>query len=304
MKRPSYVFGGDVGRTKTSLCLVSRHGLTLGARSERDPGVRPAESVIRLARSLLCEHRIEGARMTVLGIAGCWTEEEKRDAESSFQGFDELGTLSVRSDAEIALYAGLRESPGVVVIAGTGAMAIGRTMEGSLERAGGHGHLLGDEGSGFWIGREGLAAALRGLEERGPGTDLISLLDTASPKEARTRGFALPDGAPGDVAAYAPRVIRIAEGGDGVARAIVECAAIDLALLVRSVLRRLKLDEEPEIRTTGGLFQSPFLTGLFSKQVRTWFPRAGIAPCGISPAYAAALNGLATLGFPGQTRAD
>ena len=79
-------------------------------------------------------------------------------------------TRSIVNDALIALVAGAGASPGVVVISGTGSIAYGVSHHGVAARAGGWGPTLGDEGSGYWIGRRALAAVMRDADGRGPRT--------------------------------------------------------------------------------------------------------------------------------------
>jgi N-acetylglucosamine kinase-like BadF-type ATPase len=69
--------------------------------------------------------------------------------------------VQVVNDAAAALTAGTKGGPGIVLIAGTGSIAFGETADGRTARAGGYGYLIGDEGSGFDIGRQGMMAALQ-----------------------------------------------------------------------------------------------------------------------------------------------
>ena len=80
------------------------------------------------------------------------------------------------NDALIALVAGAGAEPGVVVVSGTGSIAYGVSHHGVAARAGGWGPTLGDEGSGYWIGRRALAAVMRDADGRGPRTDLTPLV--------------------------------------------------------------------------------------------------------------------------------
>ena len=72
----------------------------------------------------------------------------------------------------IALVAGVGDEPGVVIVAGTGSIAYGRNARGEAARAGGWGYVLGDEGSGYWIGRLALRAVVRQADGRGAATAL------------------------------------------------------------------------------------------------------------------------------------
>ena len=78
----------------------------------------------------------------------------------------------VVNDALIALAAGAGDTPGIVIIAGTGSIAYGRNARRDAARSGGWGHIIGDEGSGYWIGREALSAVVRAVDGRGPSTRL------------------------------------------------------------------------------------------------------------------------------------
>ena len=79
--------------------------------------------------------------------------------------------MHVTGDADTARYGAFLGAPGIVVIAGTGSVALGWDGE-RFAYAGGHGYLLGDEGSAYWIGREAVRAALRFDEQTG-GSELI-----------------------------------------------------------------------------------------------------------------------------------
>src|SRR4029079_12280276 len=76
--------------------------------------------------------------------------------------------ILVVNDALIALMAGAKEAPGIVIIAGTGSIVYGHNADGEAARAGGWGHMIGDEGSGYWIGRGALGAGMRASHGPGP----------------------------------------------------------------------------------------------------------------------------------------
>jgi len=165
----------------------------------------------------------------------------------------------VVNDALIALVAGAGDAPGVVIIAGTGSIAYGRNREGEAARAGGWGHMIGDEGSGYWIGREALAAVMRAADERGPETRLTAdilahfgisdvsrlpriVYDREQPRTA--------------VAALGPLVQRVSEQGDAVATRILERAVDELVLAARSVTTRLEMRGEAfTFYLAGGMFR-------------------------------------------------
>jgi len=142
-----------------------------------------------------------------------------------------VARLELTSDLVLAHAGALDGAPGTVLIVGTGAVALGIAADGEARMADGLGPLLGDEGSGGWIGREGLAAGLRAAQGRGPDTAL---------REAAAGHFEISvEEIPGhllrrehpvrDVAGFAPAVIREWQGGCATATTIVETAAARLA---------------------------------------------------------------------------
>jgi N-acetylglucosamine kinase-like BadF-type ATPase len=162
---------------------------------------------------------------------------------------DRLGTLiSARLDgAEVWLggdmvtsHAGaLGGEPGVVVAAGTGTVVLGIAADGSAHRADGLGYMLGDDGSGFAIGREGIRAALRAREARGPETALLdaamSFFGGLDDLAHRVYSSTTPVR---DLAAFTPEVATVARAGDEVAGAIWRDAVAHLVSSTAAVVRR------------------------------------------------------------------
>jgi N-acetylglucosamine kinase-like BadF-type ATPase len=167
----------------------------------------------------------------VVAARGVWTGAERRALRRRLRRL--ARRVEVISDAEGALRGALGARAGVLVLAGTGSIVLGRDARGRLARAGGLGPLLGDEGSAFWIGREWLrrrpeaAAAARGLARR-------------------------PD-AVARVAALAPGVLARARRGDRLARTVVAEGQAHLAALAADVVRRLELAAPVSVSWSGGL---------------------------------------------------
>src|SRR5206468_5667535 len=109
-----------------------------------------------------------------LGIAGVDRQHEADTITAIMRRIGLRSRVLVVNDALIALVAGARDDPGIVIISGTGSIVYGRNLRGEAARAGGWGHMIGDEGSGYWIGREALAAVMRAADGRGPGTRLTA----------------------------------------------------------------------------------------------------------------------------------
>jgi len=164
------------------------------------------------------------------------------------------------ADYEIALVGALGERRGVLVLAGTGSLAYGVNARGRSALAGGWGYLLGDEGSGYWLGLEGLRAVVRAADGRGPETALSAAL---------LKALVLPDardliawlyraGAPRTpaIARLAEFVLAAAADADPVARGLVARGAQELAHAARAVMRALSM-RRPAIAFAGGLLSAP-----------------------------------------------
>ena len=119
-----------------------------------------------------------GAVAAGLGLAGLRSTADAERVAAELRSRTGV-LLAVGDDTEAALAGAFRGEPGVVVIAGTGSAALGRDAEGRTARVGGHGYLLGDEGGGYWIGREAVRAALRAADGTGPPTALAAVVRDA-----------------------------------------------------------------------------------------------------------------------------
>ena len=167
---------------------------------------------------------LAGADVDVLVVAsrGVWTRAERSSQARRLRAL--ARHVQVISDTEAAYRGALGDAAGMLLLAGTGSMALGRDGRGRWARAGGLGPLLGDEGSAFWIGREWLRASTR----------------TRSFLAAR-RLLRSPDPV-ARIAAGAPAVLRRARAGSSpAARAIVTRAQGALADLLVTTARRLRL---------------------------------------------------------------
>ena len=165
--------------------------------------------------------------------------------------------------------------PGVVLIAGGGAIGYGVTAQGDEAIAGGYGFLLGDEGSAFNIGLRAIAAAARGADRRTESTALQAVVADhfevervrQLPRIVYAAGFSRER-----ISRLAPKVVRAAEGGDAAAKAIIRIAGEELALTALGVIRQLFAPGTVvDVYMTGGVFKAgelllePFRTLLQAK---------------------------------------
>src|SRR5947207_9710988 len=241
-----HVLGIDAGGTKT-VCLLADARGTIVAEA-RGPGANlhaAGELAVEKVLHELMEQAI-GDRSIVasaicLGIAGVDREEEAATVRAIMRRICRNARVLVVNDALIALAAGARDAPGIVIIAGTGSIVYGCNAAGEAARAGGWGHMVGDEGSGYWIGREAVAAVMRGADGRGPATRLADeiLAHFAVADVSRLPRIVYARDVPRvNVAALGPIVHRVAREGDAVAVRILERAAEELVIAAQSVTSR------------------------------------------------------------------
>lgn len=203
-----------------------------------------------------------GAAGACVGIAGRSHPETPELVRGAFAdaGVVVRGPKLLVTDAELVLCAAFGDArpSGVVVVAGTGSIAMARTADGGLVRAGGHGPVLGDEGGGHWIGVQGLKVALRFVEEAAGGhRSRPSALVDELHHELGGGGLV---GAPAAIAhgslrpsSLAVIVVRAAERGDRDADEILRRAGTELAALVLRAATGAGLHGEFEVRGAGGV---------------------------------------------------
>lgn len=178
------------------------------------------------------------------------------------------GRLLVTGDERAALRGAMGSAAeGLVLISGTGTIAVGRNREGREHRCAGWGWLLDGVGSAMDIGRDGLAVSLEMADGRRPGSDLRPRLwgelgldaDLPDSPQAIKSLVVTPDFGPAGFARLAPVVVACAEEGDGAARTIVRRHAEALATMAATIARELEL-AQPRIWPMGGALEH--LSGL------------------------------------------
>jgi N-acetylglucosamine kinase-like BadF-type ATPase len=259
----SCVIGIDAGATKTVGYLADSHGHVLEQTSA--PGANlytsghdGVERVMRDVLEAVTRHRDVTPAAICVGMAGVDRDEESWAVRAILRGVGCEAPIVAVNDALVALVAGAGDEPGIVIISGTGSIAYGRNARMEAARAGGGGHMIGDEGSGYWIGREALTAVVRARDGRGPATSLTEgVIDHFEIDDLpRLKGVVYDRELPRKaVSALGPIVQRAAEQGDHVAMTILARAAEELGLAAESVADRLGLDGNGlPIILAGGVF--------------------------------------------------
>ncbi|MCL6506781.1 MAG: ATPase [Bryobacteraceae bacterium] len=302
---PRLFLGIDGGQSSTTALIADETGRVLGmgrggpcnhvgAEGGREKFLLAIRaSVSQACREAGCDSAEASFEAACLGFSG-----GPADKEAMVKQLIRAHRLIVTTDAFIALSGATGGEAGIVVIAGTGSIALGRNASGKTARAGGWGYVFGDEGAAFDLVRQALRAALRFEEGWGPPTRLHTLLlgetGACSAGELLHR-FYTADYPRDRIAALAPLVDRAAEENDAVACALLDKAGQDLATLASAVRRQLfGPGEMALVAYLGGAFRSDRLRERFRMLVeleegnRVVAPRFGPAAGALIEAWRAA----------------
>ncbi len=254
---PPLVAGLDCGGTKTAARLAAAAS-SAPARALGDGGAGPANlagdfeaacaSIERAIADAFERAGVAASPVDALCVAAAGSGEPAlRDRlRSRLEQRGVAKKVAVVHDAAPLLAAGVQHGVGVALIAGTGSSCFGRDRDGRCARAGGLGPFIGDEGSAFALGRAALVAAARAADGRGAPLMLVrTVLDQVATRDARelSTWARAAEREPARIAALAPLVTAAADQGDPVAVRILERAAAELALLVKTVVRKLGMQD-------------------------------------------------------------
>lgn len=311
--RMPWVLGLDGGGTKTVALVANEKGRVLG-RGESGPanyhtvGLAAASAAVSGAVSAaIADAGLVGQALSAafFAIAGVDRPTDRQVMASVIARTGLQCPVQLDHDAVAALAGATGGVPGVVIIAGTGSIAFGEDANGNRARSGGYGPLLGDEGSGYDIGRKALIAALRAEDRRSPATVLTDRIKQRFMLERMTDLINLVYGNPAplqrpEIAGLAPMVVEAAKDGDAIAREILRVAGRELGLSAASVLQRLEWEPGAPVLVagSGGVFQAGNILALPMQQViHSVCPTAQIVQPKHTPAYGAALLSLRSLGI-------
>jgi N-acetylglucosamine kinase-like BadF-type ATPase len=285
-----FVMGVDGGATKTLAAVLDLRERTLhlghGASSNPDAvGAHVAtESLVNatdeaIGRAGIARDELDAA---VLAIAGTDT-----DAVAAHVRERRPKTWVVVNDVVGAWAAATGAQPGVGAISGTGSNVFGVGRDGRAWRAGGWGHVLGDEGSGYWLAVRSIRAALADRERSGPETALsaaaVDFFGVDGVEALATLVYSKPL-AKGAIAAFAVETARVAHAGDAVARGLYERAAVELGRQVTAVIEQTGLTGEFPVGLIGSAFKAGALfVEPLAAAVREMAPQAQVAVVEMAP---------------------
>ncbi len=298
----AYIIAMDGGQTSTLAVLADLEGRML-ARSLAGPANHICEpegperfrtTITRLLDELCADVGFESIRLIFMGMSG-----GNANMRALAEKLLPPERVVVCSDGESSHAGALAGEPGAIVIAGTGSYGYGKTADGRVEVAGGFGHIIGDEGSAYWIAIEGIRAGFRALDGRGPATTILERvayhLGVDQPRAIHALLYSRALDRP-QIAELAELVSEAERQGDPVAREILARAGHELGLHARVVLRKLGMLQGP-VSWVGGVWRAgEAVLGPFREEIAVEFPDAKVIPPRYPGIAGSLLLGLRHLG--------
>jgi len=311
------VFGADGGGTKTSAILATREGKVLsrcqaGASNPNSVGVEEAAAVVwGLVRACCQEagHTPGEIEAAALGIAGAGSPAIRDRLLAALRKTLQeheiaIAHLVLESDARIALEGAFSGRTGAIVIAGTGSVVLGKTPQGEIVRIGGWGRVLGDEGSGHWIGLEAARLVTQQLDALEPAgllcRSIIERFDWATREAVIVAVYQQEF----PLASIAPLVLDACERGDALARSILERGADLLAGQLAVAAGRIQARGEVGVVFLGGLIDHDTIYAhILAERLAETGARLRIQAAELSPVEGAVLMARSLLDFTPSRRA-
>jgi N-acetylglucosamine kinase-like BadF-type ATPase len=289
-----YLIGIDGGGS-TVRAAVTDETLTILGQA-RAGGVNPnivgrdhaARTIQQVLKETLALAGMDAGEVTAVGagIAGAMTAPFQEWLTKTLRDVLPTARIYITTDMEIALIGAHGERRGVLVSAGTGSAAFGVNDRGESLLVGGWGYLLGDEGSGAWIGLQALKQIVQASDRALPSMlaeRVFDLLQIGEARELVSIIYQPNVPAAPRLARFAPLVLELADSDEAAQRIVTEAAA-HLAELVDVLKHRLKMDN-PAVRFGGGLLSgvNPLTSALQARLGLDAFP-ASVYPAEIGAA--------------------
>ncbi len=294
-----YLIGMDGGGTKTACIATDLDGNILHKCSGGPSNflIIGTDKVSETLFSLIteCKEKLNAAYddfgCVVIGTTGAGRRVDADRLQNAFREYCKAKNYKVNfyvdSDARIALESAFSGKPGSIMIAGTGSIMFGKDAEGKIHRVGGFGRFIGDQGSGYTIGRLGLTMMGKHFDGRGHETLLAKLMaekfDIKTQEELIIQVYKNNF----DIASAAPLVIQAAEQGDEVCQHIIEEESYELVLHIIAMSKKLKLPEL-NLSLIGSLVTTDnFFARTFKNKVIKFAPNTTIKEADYPPAMGA-----------------
>lgn len=269
----NYIIGVDGGGTKTEAVAYDMDGNKI---SEGRAGFgnllinekQATANIIQAIEQSMTPIDDGSCLYICLGLAGYGGVENPQGIKSALSKVFKA-PLTIVNDAIIAHAALLKGNDGILTISGTGSVSIG-IHEGIEKSAGGWGHILGDEGSGYWIAMQ---AFIRMTQEEDEGYEYSHLTESILKKLGYLSVMELKkftySATKSEIAAFVPLIVQHAEKGDGFSQNILNQAGYHLAKQTLEVIKKLKLCENVTIALKGSILSNvPLVQSSFINHIK------------------------------------
>lgn len=274
--------GIDGGGTKTK-CVLADDQLKILAEAEAGPtnplavGVdKSSEILFGLIQNVLRKTSVSLIESVVIGLAGAGRKKIAGEIENRLKLLVKRKKVSIKnikilSDVEIALEGAFAGAAGIILIAGTGSIVLGKNKNGKLFRAGGFGKVIGDEGGGYSIGKKALQSISKEIDGRGSKTFLTTILSKKFGIKNRDDLITAVYSSGFDIARFAEHVIEAAQLGDKIARNILADESDELVCHVETLYKQLGA-KKINLCLSGGLLSSKnYYSNLLRRKIKKVF---------------------------------
>lgn len=303
MKKEFFVIGVDGGGTKTIGVLANEQGRILkkiktGPTNPNKVGFKKAFFNLKDLISKLSRGKERKIKIAYLGLAGGLERDEakKEEIERKLQrnfGFK----IVVEGDQKIAFFSGAEKEEGVVLIGGTGAIAMGWKGK-KTEISGGWDWLVGDQGSAFWTGRMALEEVIKCFDQRSKKKTRLKelIFKKLKIKEGKDLYEKIYSGDFVSKIASVSKIVDLAaKRGDTLAKKILRKAAKELAQMALAVIKKLKFRGKFPLVFVGGMFKSKIVLKRVKKEIKKHFPQTQFIISSKEPVFGAVKMALKTI---------
>lgn len=299
--------GVDGGGTSTDIIAITDKGIILGKTVGE--GTNFYASNMEKARGnlkkaidrLLQENKILDYECISIGMSSL-DDEPSEEVIKVFAGEDFCPEkIEMQSDVYMALMGMTLGKPGIMIVSGTGSMAIGVDQADKLHVLGGWGYMLQDEGSAYYIAIEGIKAGIRSFEGMGEKTileqEVVKFFKVENHRQL-IEIFYNPPIQNSELAKFSIEVEKCAHQGDSVAASIIKTAIDILAKYACNLINVLGIDD-CIVGMYGGVLQnSKYISNSFIQQVHATYPKARVGFPQLTPEEGAVLFAMKKRGYP------
>ncbi|MHC1739199.1 MAG: N-acetylglucosamine kinase [Ignavibacteriaceae bacterium] len=244
----------------------------------------------------------EDIESVVLGTTGAGRRTDAEQLEKDFLAHCEKQNVKINdfyviSDALAALEGAFSGKTGSILIAGTGSIMFGKDPQGVIHRVGGFGRFIGDEGSGYSLGKKGLAAVAKAFDGRGKETKLSEKLKVNFGINSLDDLITLIYKNNFDIASFAKVVIDTADEGDLVARYIIIDEIEELALHIQTMFDKFNVHEMRLVFIGSLIANRNIYSNALHDKMYTHFPKVKVIEPELNPAQGALIVGMERKGF-------